>query len=133
MVIMKSQYAQGLYSSAKKFVGWPITPGFEFSGKVCWVGNHQKEKFKIGDEVFGMSMFGAYSTSIVVPGHQLFHKPPVMSMSAAAGFFATAMTAYYALFVLAAPTAIPYIHQNIMEHTNAFYQKQQGLILRDYI
>lgn len=23
----------GLYESAKKYVGWPITPGFEFSGK----------------------------------------------------------------------------------------------------
>ena len=25
---------RGLYASAKKFVGWPITPGFEFSGVV---------------------------------------------------------------------------------------------------
>eukprot|EP01084_Bolivina_argentea_P086544 156447_1 len=24
----------GLYESAKKYVGWPITPGFDFSGKV---------------------------------------------------------------------------------------------------
>lgn len=24
----------GLYESAKEFVGWPITPGFEFSGTV---------------------------------------------------------------------------------------------------
>ena len=24
----------GLYKSAKEFVGWPITPGFEFSGRV---------------------------------------------------------------------------------------------------
>lgn len=24
----------GVYESAKKFVGWPITPGFEFSGEI---------------------------------------------------------------------------------------------------
>ena len=29
---------QGLYSSAKKYVGWPITPGFEFSGIVEEIG-----------------------------------------------------------------------------------------------
>ena len=28
----------GLYESAKKFVGWPIVPGFEFSGTVTEIG-----------------------------------------------------------------------------------------------
>ena len=28
----------GLYKSAKEFVGWPISPGFEFSGKVLKSG-----------------------------------------------------------------------------------------------
>ncbi len=28
----------GLYPSAKKYVGWPITPGFEFAGRVTAVG-----------------------------------------------------------------------------------------------
>ena len=28
----------GLYKSGKEFVGWPITPGFEFSGKVVKCG-----------------------------------------------------------------------------------------------
>eukprot|EP01084_Bolivina_argentea_P013137 24610_1 len=32
----------GLYSSAKECVGWPITPGFEFSGKVKWIGDDAK-------------------------------------------------------------------------------------------
>lgn len=31
----------GLYSSAKKYVGWPITPGFEFSGKILSLGNNE--------------------------------------------------------------------------------------------
>ena len=29
---------QGLYKSAKEYVGWPITPGFEFSGTVIGAG-----------------------------------------------------------------------------------------------
>ena len=28
----------GLYKSARDYVGWPITPGFEFSGVVAAVG-----------------------------------------------------------------------------------------------
>ncbi|MGB5745593.1 MAG: alcohol dehydrogenase catalytic domain-containing protein [Desulfobacterales bacterium] len=28
----------GLYKSAKEFVGWPITPGFEFAGRVLQCG-----------------------------------------------------------------------------------------------
>jgi hypothetical protein len=33
----------GLYESAKKYVGWPITPGFEFSGKILAFGDNQQE------------------------------------------------------------------------------------------
>lgn len=33
----------GLYESAKKFVGWPITPGFEFSGKIISFGDNLQE------------------------------------------------------------------------------------------
>ena len=28
----------GLYESARKYVGWPITPGFEFSGVISAIG-----------------------------------------------------------------------------------------------
>ena len=61
----------GLYSSAKKYNGYPITPGFEFSGVVHSVGPAVTQ-FKKGDEVFGVTMFGAYSTRVVVPEHQIF-------------------------------------------------------------
>ena len=30
---------RGLYASAKHYVGWPITPGFEFAGSVDAVGD----------------------------------------------------------------------------------------------
>ena len=29
----------GLYSSAKEFVGWPITPGFEVAGRIGAIGS----------------------------------------------------------------------------------------------
>ena len=61
----------GLYSSAKKYNGYPITPGFEFSGTVQSVGSSVTQ-FKKGDNVFGVTMFGAYSTRVTVPECQLF-------------------------------------------------------------
>ena len=32
----------GLYKSGKEFVGWPITPGFEFAGKVIKCGRERE-------------------------------------------------------------------------------------------
>lgn len=92
----------GLYASAKKFVGWPITPGLEFSGVVESVGSNVKD-FKPGDRVFGGTLFGAYSCRLRVPERQLFHLPDDFSMNAAASFTAVALTAWYALFNLAHP------------------------------
>ena len=59
----------GLYESALRYVGWPIVPGFDFSGKVSWVGARaaQDSKFKVGDVVFGVSLFGSYSRKVLVP------------------------------------------------------------------
>ena len=85
----------GLYESAKKFIGWPITPGFEFSGIVS---ETEDDRFKVGDEVFGITLFGGYSSEIVVPAHQLYHLPKSFNFSQAAGFPAVFMTAYHALF-----------------------------------
>ena len=34
----------GLYESAKKYVGWPITPGFEFSGTILSFGGDENKK-----------------------------------------------------------------------------------------
>jgi NADPH:quinone reductase-like Zn-dependent oxidoreductase len=91
----------GLYESAKKYVGWPITPGncsnrlepvlgFEFSGTVISFGpdspdQEVEKKFaakniKIGDKVFGVSRFGAYATHVVVPKHQIYSLPKSMTM-----------------------------------------------------
>ena len=94
----------GLYESAKKFVGWPITPGFEFSGEIVSKGKNVTE-FEIGQKVFGVSLFGAYSTRIRVPKHQIFPLPENLGENEAAGFLTVALTAWYGMFELARPRA----------------------------
>ena len=86
----------GLYESAKKFVGWPITPGFEYSGIVKSIGPNVT-MYKVGDKVFGVSLFNAYASEVCVPEHQLNFIPAKMSFEEAAGFPAVFMTAYHAL------------------------------------
>jgi NADPH:quinone reductase-like Zn-dependent oxidoreductase len=92
----------GLYASARKYVGWPITPGFEFAGTVHAVGASVTD-LKPGDRVFGVTRFGGYSTHVAVPRHQVFSLPARLDMAQAAGFPTVFLTAYFALFELAHP------------------------------
>lgn len=87
----------GLYESAKKFVGWPITPGFEYSGVVCSIGENIK-KFKVGDKVLGCTLFNAYAEQVKTTEEHLFNLPSKWSFSQGAGMAATFLTAYHALF-----------------------------------
>lgn len=86
----------GLYESAKKYVGWPITPGFEVAGTVAAVGPGV-EGVAVGDRVLAVTRFGGYATRVVVPRHQVFPLPRPFSVPEAAGFPAVHMTAWYAL------------------------------------
>ncbi len=92
----------GLYASAQEYVGWPITPGFEFSGTVSAVGRDVKD-FTVGMRVFGVTRFGGYASHVAVPRHQVFALPSRLDMAQAAGFPTVFLTAYYALFELAHP------------------------------
>lgn len=92
----------GLYESAKKFVGWPITPGFEFSGEIISKGSNV-DNFEVGQHVFGVSLFGGYSQRIRVPKQQVFALPEKLHKYEAAGFPTVALTAWYAMFELARP------------------------------
>ena len=65
----------GLYKSAKEFVGWPITPGFEFSGRVLKCGQDVTD-LNQDDRVFGLTRFGAYATHLCVPREQVFSLSP---------------------------------------------------------
>jgi len=81
----------GLYSSAKEFVGWPITPGFEVAGNAN------------GESVIAVSLFDSYATQVLVPKHQVFPLPKGWSMAEGAAFPAVHLTAWFGLFELAHP------------------------------
>lgn len=87
----------GLYASAKEYVGWPITPGFEFSGTVEALGEGVTG-LSVGDEVFGVMRFGAYASHVVTKRELVFKIPKGMTTEEAAGFPAVFLTAYFPLF-----------------------------------
>lgn len=89
----------GLYESAKKYVGWPITPGFEVAGKVSALGEDAQGPAP-GTPVVAVTRFGGYASRVSVPAHQVFPLPKGFSAVDAAGFPAVSLTAYYALFEL---------------------------------
>lgn len=91
----------GLYSSAKKYVGWPITPGFEFAGKVTALGAGVRG-FDLGQDVMGLTRFGAYASELCTPTRLLFPVPAGYSNEEASAFTVVFMTAYYALHRLCA-------------------------------
>jgi NADPH:quinone reductase-like Zn-dependent oxidoreductase len=89
----------GLYESAKKYVGWPIVPGFELSGVVSEVGAGVTQ-FRPGDRVLGITRFGGYVSRICLPEAQLARMPDSLGFSAGATFPVVFLTAWYALHEL---------------------------------
>jgi NADPH:quinone reductase-like Zn-dependent oxidoreductase len=92
----------GLYASAKEYVGWPITPGFEVAGVVAAVGAGVTD-LPIGTEVFAVTRFGGYATQVAIDRTQVFRRPASATIEQAAALPAVYMTAWYALFELAHP------------------------------
>ncbi|AKU97427.1 Alcohol dehydrogenase [Labilithrix luteola] len=92
----------GLYESAKEYVGWPITPGFEVSGVVGAVGDGVDD-LAVGDEVFAVTRFGGYASHVVVDRKYVYRKPRHLSHEQAAALPAVYMTGWYALCELAHP------------------------------
>jgi len=92
----------GLYSSAKKYVGWPITPGFEVAGEVTEVGEGVDD-LRPGDAVFAVTRFGGYTSHLRVPQHQVWPLPDGLDFAQAAGLPAVFGTAWFALRFLAHP------------------------------
>ena len=86
----------GLYESAIRYVGYPICPGFDFAGIVERVGRNAG--VKVGDDVFGITFFGAYSSRLLVPGSQLRPRPQkALSPDEAAALPSVAGTALHSL------------------------------------
>jgi len=101
----------GYYKSAQVFAGWPITPGFDFSGEVIQCGPDVKNVQK-GMRVLGISRFDAYATHIKVPSNQVFSIPNRISFEKAGGFPTIFLTAYYALYMstIIYPDSVILIH-----------------------
>jgi synaptic vesicle membrane protein VAT-1 len=85
----------GVYGAVKAY---PICPGFELSGVVS---ESSSAAFKQGDEVFGVTRFGAYADEVVLKEGFAWPKPDGWSFEQAAAFPAVHMTAYHALAHLA--------------------------------
>ena len=91
----------GLYASAKQLKGYPMTPGFEVAGTVAACGEGVS-KLAIGERVMALTLFDGYASQVVVPATQAFPIPGGISVTEAAGFPTVFLTAWYALFTLAA-------------------------------
>ncbi len=104
----------GLYASAKHYVGYPITPGFEVAGTVLATGE-QVIDLAPDTPVMAVTRFNGYATRLVVRRHQVFRRPERLTPEQAAGFPAVSLTAWFALFELAHPRA----RETILVHSAA--------------
>ena len=86
----------GVYESAKKYVGWPITPGFEVSGKVQAIGA-KVTKYSIGQEVVGFTLFNGYATQVSIKEEHVLPLPKGFTLEEGGAFPAVFFTAYHAL------------------------------------
>jgi len=84
----------GLYESAKKLHGYPITPGFEVSGRVLAVGT-SVSRFRAGDEVLALTLFDGYSSHLLVDQDRVFGKPVALPFDQAAAIPTVFLTAWF--------------------------------------
>ncbi len=84
----------GLYASAKKLHGYPITPGFEVAGTIAALGD-SVEGWRVGDEVIGLSLFNGYSSHLRLPAEGVFAKPAALSFEEAATLPTVFLTAWW--------------------------------------
>jgi len=125
----------GLYESAKKFVGWPIVPGFDIAGIIQSHSNIKSKagktnveerssrgrlEFEEGDRVFGCTLFGSYSSHVLVPSIQLRKIPKNLSFAQAASLPAVSLTALHALSLAGHyPLPSKYTNKAILIHSAA--------------
>lgn len=90
----------GLYESAKRLHGYPITPGFEVSGRVLAIGA-AVAKLKVGDEVIALTLFNGYSSHLLLSEDRVFFKPTALSFDQAAAIPTVFLTAWFMVHELA--------------------------------
>ncbi len=86
----------GLYSATPKGV---FTPGLEYAGEVVAVGS-EVNNFKVGDQIMGITRFGAYTTHLNIDHRYIVHLPSGWSHEQGAAFLVQVLTAYYAMLRL---------------------------------
>jgi NADPH:quinone reductase-like Zn-dependent oxidoreductase len=86
---------QGLYPDAPPL---PCVVGYEFSGTVRGVGPGTDEAL-VGQDVFGLTRFGGYSSGLNVPAEQVFVTPPGLPHAEAASIPVAYATAWQLLVV----------------------------------
>jgi NADPH2:quinone reductase len=74
----------------------PFTPGSEFAGRVAAVGEGVSG-LAPGDLVYGTVFTGAMAEQVLVPARAIAPVPPGLSLTEAAAFRVTYLTAYHAL------------------------------------
>lgn len=85
----------GLYASAKKLHGYPITPGFEVAGRIHAVGSDLQDQWQVGDEVIGLTLFHGYTSHLCLPADGVFKKPAHLSFEQAASLPTVFLTAWW--------------------------------------
>lgn len=83
----------GLYGATPTGV---FTPGLEFAGQVVRTGSGVTD-FSTGDQVYGVTRFGAYTTGINIDQRYIRKLPPAWDIAHGAAFPVQALTAYYGL------------------------------------
>lgn len=91
----------GIYDAVKDY---PTCPGFEFAGRVVARGT-DADDHAIGDEVFGITRFGAYADRVVVGRDAVWRRDPRFTASQAAALPVNFATAHYAIHGLAGARA----------------------------
>ena len=84
----------GLYESAKRLHGYPITPGFEVAGVVDAIGEGV-EGWHVGDRAIGVTLFGGYTSAICLPVDRVFPTPAALSSDQAAAIPTVFLTAWF--------------------------------------
>jgi NADPH:quinone reductase-like Zn-dependent oxidoreductase len=84
----------GLYASAKELHGYPITPGFELAGRIAAIGD-SVQQWRPGDRAIGVTLFGGYTSRIVLPVDRVFHCPDALPLDAAAAVPTVFLTAWF--------------------------------------
>ena len=93
----------GVYAPARRYVGWPITPGFELAGEVDAVGEGLDPAIWQGCPVLALTRFGAYAEAVVVDAAYTRPLPAGWSMAEGAAMPVNALTARHALRLADAP------------------------------